>query len=93
MDWDIPMTGNEFSSEPLTVEGYRRTLQTPGAVYRAMQIGSIAKPAIADILKLYPEHFEKLLRFADRQGIPHEELLDWVSDYISWSEAEDFIER
>lgn len=93
MDWDMPMTGLEFSSEPLTVETYRRTLQSPGAVYRALQMGSIAKPTIEHIFHLYPEHFGKLLRFAERQGIQEHELMDWITDYITWSEAEDFIER
>lgn len=93
MDWDMPMTGNEFSCEPLTAESYRRSLQTPGAVYRAIQIGSIARPSIEEIFKLYPEHFDKLLGFARRQGIAQAELLDWITDYITWSEAEDFIER
>lgn len=94
MDWDIVMSGTEeYSCEPLTVEGYRLTLQNPGTVYRAMQMGSIAKPDIVSIIKLYPEHFGKLTRFAERQGIPLEELMDWITDYISWSEAEDFVER
>lgn len=93
MDWDFPMTGSEFSYEPITADSYRLSLQTPGAVYRAIQIGSIAKPEIEDIFKLYPNHFDKLLRFADRQGIARAELLDWLTDYVIWSEAEDFIER
>ena len=94
MDWDMIMNGTEdFSCEPLTVEGYKRTLQNPGTVYRAMQIGSIAKPDIVDIIKLYPEHFKRLAQFATRQGIPLEELFDWVTDYISWAEAEDLGER
>ena len=94
MDWDRVMSGTEeYSCEPLTVEGYKRTLQNPGTVYRAMQLGSIAKLDIVDVIKLYPEHFSKLTRFADRQGIPLEELFDWITDYISWSESEDFIDR
>ncbi len=94
MDWDMVMSGTEeYASEPLTVEGYRRTLQSPGIVYRAMQMGSIARPDIVDIMKLYPEHFGKLVRFAERQGIALEELMDWITDYISWSEAEDFVDR
>ncbi len=94
MDWDRVMGGEEeFSCEPLTAESYRRTLQNPETVYRAMQSGSIAKPDIVDIIKLYPEHFGRLVRFATRQGISLEELFDWVTDYISWAEAEDLGER
>jgi len=92
MDWDMPVSG-EYSSEPLTVEGYRLTLQNPSTVTTLMQMGSIAKPDIADIIKLYPEHFSKLTRFALRQGIPLDKLLDWISDYIGWSESEDFIRK
>jgi len=94
MDWDMVMSGTEeYSCETLTADGYKRTLQNPETVYRAMQLGSIAKPGIVDIIKLYPEHFGKLTRFAERQSIPLEELFDWVSDYITWSESEDFIDR
>jgi hypothetical protein len=92
MDWDKAMI-SDYSNEPLTAESYRQSLQSPGVVYKAMQAGSIAKPSITDIIKLYPDHFGKLCSFADRHGIPHKELLDWITDYISWSEAEDFIER
>jgi hypothetical protein len=93
MDWDMPMSGQELSSEPLTVAGYKRTLQSPSTVYCAMQIGSIAKPKIEDIFKLDPEHFGRLLIFADKMSIPHSQLLEWTTDYIVWSESEDFIER
>jgi hypothetical protein len=94
MDWDMVMSGKEdLSFKPLTVEGYKRTLQNPETVYREMQTGSIAKPDIVDIIKLYPEHFKRLVHFAARQGIPLEELFNWVTDYISWAEAEDLGER
>lgn len=93
MDWDLPMTNDYFLSEPLTVPDYRRTLQSPSHVYRALQIGSIAKPKIEDIFKLYPEHFGRLLVFADKMNIPHSQLLEWITDYIVWAESEDFIER
>jgi hypothetical protein len=93
MDWDMPMTGNEYSSEPLTVEGYRRILQSPAQVYTAIRIGSIAKPTIEQIFDLYPEHFSKLIRAATKQNVSIDEILDWAADYISWSESEGFTER
>jgi hypothetical protein len=92
MDWDMPMTPT-YTMEPLTVASYRKTLQSPAAVGRAILIGSIAKPEMSDIIKLYPEHFGKLIAFADRRGIPHNELIAWITDYICWSESEDFIDR
>lgn len=95
MDWDMPMTMAEkgYSYEPLTAESYIRSLQTPGAVYRALQMGSIAKPRIEDVFKLYPQHFSRLLSFADKMGIEHSDLLNWLTDYVVWAESEDFIER
>jgi hypothetical protein len=93
MDTDTPITGNKYSSEPLTVEGYRRTLQSPAQVYTAIRNGSIAKPTIEQIFDLYPEYFSRLIRIATKQNVPKNDLIDWAADYISWSESEGFTER
>ena len=93
MDRDTSTTENEHSSEPLTVEGYRRTLQSPAQVYTAIRNGSIAKPTIEQIFDLYPEHFSRLIRAATKQNVSRDEILDWAADYIRWSESEGFTER
>lgn len=55
--------------------------------------GTIQKPSIEQILVVYETEFRRLLRITDKLGVRRNEVIDWITDYIVWSEAEDFIDR
>lgn len=84
MDWDNPIF---FSKESPSVK------LDEESVTEMLISGKLPKPSIEQMLKIYSDHFSRLLRVSDKLGVPRNDVVDWLTEYIVWSEAEDFIER